>query len=116
LRNDVSEHRSLGIVSATRGYLDLFRWETIVDQPSKPVIGRNPLAHRYDAGLTTPTTRMNIRTCCGSRTTTALWTRPGVVRAAGALRGRRHRTVRPVAVRRRPKFHIVAIVPGVKAG
>jgi hypothetical protein len=52
LRSDVSEHKSLGIVSATRGYLDLTRWETIVDEPSKPVIGRNLLAGRYDAGLT----------------------------------------------------------------
>jgi hypothetical protein len=33
-RNDVEEHKSLGIVSATRGYLDLSRFETIVDQPS----------------------------------------------------------------------------------
>jgi hypothetical protein len=52
LRSDVSEHRSLGIVSATRGYLDLSRWETIVDEPSKPVVARNLLAGRYDAGLT----------------------------------------------------------------
>ena len=52
LRSDVSEHRSLGIVSATRGYLDLSRWETVVDEPSKPVVARNLLAGRYDAGLT----------------------------------------------------------------
>jgi hypothetical protein len=51
-RNDVSEHRSLGIVSATRGYLDLSRFETIVDQPSKPVVARNLLAGEFDAGLT----------------------------------------------------------------
>jgi hypothetical protein len=52
LRTDVSEHKSLGIVSATRGYLDVSRFETIIDQPSKPVIGRDLLARRYDAGLT----------------------------------------------------------------
>jgi len=52
LRTDVSEHTSLGIVAATRGYLDLSRWETIVDEPSKPVVARNLLACRYDAGLT----------------------------------------------------------------
>jgi hypothetical protein len=51
-RNDVSEHKSLGIVSATRGYLDLSRFETIVDQPSKPVVARNLLDGRFDAGLT----------------------------------------------------------------
>ena len=52
VRNDVSDPRSLGIVSATRGYTDLTRWETVVDEPSKPVVARNLLAGNYDAGLT----------------------------------------------------------------
>jgi hypothetical protein len=52
VRTDVSEPSSLGIVSATRGYLDLSNWETIVDEPSKPVVAANLLAGRYDAGLT----------------------------------------------------------------
>jgi hypothetical protein len=52
VRTDVAEPRSLGIVSATRGYLDLTPWETVVDQPSKPVVARNLLAGRFDAGLT----------------------------------------------------------------
>lgn len=52
VRTDVAEPRSLGIVSATRGYLDLGCWETIVDQPSKPVVARNLLDGRFDAGLT----------------------------------------------------------------
>lgn len=52
IRADVSEPRSLGIVSATRGYLDLAPWETIIDEPSKPVVASNLLAGRYDAGLT----------------------------------------------------------------
>ena len=52
VRTDVEEPRSLGIVSATRGYLDLSRWETIVDEPSKPVVAENLLAGGYDAGLT----------------------------------------------------------------
>ncbi|MGO9320847.1 MAG: hypothetical protein ACLQBY_08625 [Solirubrobacteraceae bacterium] len=52
VRTDVAEPRSLGIVSATRGYLDLSPWETIVDEPSKPVVAANLLAGRYDAGLT----------------------------------------------------------------
>jgi hypothetical protein len=51
-RTDRSEHTSLGIVSATRGYLDLARFETIVDQPSKPVVARNLLDGKFDAGLT----------------------------------------------------------------
>jgi hypothetical protein len=52
VRRDVEQPRSLGIVSATRGYLDLSSWETVIDQPSKPVVARNLLAHRFDAGLT----------------------------------------------------------------
>lgn len=51
-RRDREQHRSLGIVSATKGYLDLARFETIVDQPSKPVVARNLLAGQFDAGLT----------------------------------------------------------------
>lgn len=52
VRRDVERPRSLGIVSATRGYLDLSPWATIVDQPSKPVVAANLLAGRFDAGLT----------------------------------------------------------------
>ncbi len=52
VRTDVSEPRSLGIVSATRGYMDLTGWETIIDEPSKPVVARHLLERRYDAGLT----------------------------------------------------------------
>lgn len=52
VRTDVADAKSLGIVSATRGYTDLTRWDTVVDEPSKPVVARNLLAGRYDAGLT----------------------------------------------------------------
>ena len=52
VRRDRPEPRSLGIVAATRGYTDLSRWAEIIDQPSKPVIGRRLLAGDYDAGLT----------------------------------------------------------------
>jgi hypothetical protein len=52
VRTDVAAPRSLGIVSATRGYTDLTRWEEIVDEPSKPVVARHLLEGRYDAGLT----------------------------------------------------------------
>ncbi len=52
VRTDIEHPRSLGIVSATRGYVDLTRWETVVDEPSKPVVARNLLAGRYDSGLT----------------------------------------------------------------
>jgi hypothetical protein len=52
IRGDVAEPRSLGIVSATRGYLDLGRFETVIDEPSKPVVAAHLLEGRYDAGLT----------------------------------------------------------------
>jgi hypothetical protein len=52
VRTDVGDPKSLGIVAATRGYTDLARWNAIVDEPSKPVVARNLLAGRYDAGLT----------------------------------------------------------------
>jgi hypothetical protein len=51
VRRDVRAPKSLGIVSATRGYLDLSPWE-IVDEPSKPVVAAHLLEGRYDAGLT----------------------------------------------------------------
>jgi hypothetical protein len=52
VRRDRPQPRSLGIVNATNGYLDLSEWAEIIDEPSKPVVGRNLLAGRYDAGLT----------------------------------------------------------------
>jgi hypothetical protein len=52
VRTDVEDPSSLGIVSATRGYTDLTRWATVVDEPSKPVVARHLLAGDYDAGLT----------------------------------------------------------------
>lgn len=52
VRTDVENPRSLGIVSATKGYPDLSVWETIIDEPSKPVVARHLLAGEYDAGLT----------------------------------------------------------------
>ncbi len=52
VRHGVKEPRSLGIVNATRGYLDVSRFEQIVDEPSKPVVAAHLLEGRYDAGLT----------------------------------------------------------------
>lgn len=51
-RREVETPRSLGIVPATKGYVDLSRWEEIVDVVSKPVVGEELLAGRYDSGLT----------------------------------------------------------------
>lgn len=52
VRSDVERPTSLGIVNATRGYVDLGRFERVVDEPSKPVVARHLLAGDYDAGLT----------------------------------------------------------------
>lgn len=51
-RSDVDRPRSLGIVPATKGYVDLSQWDEIIDVVSKPVVGAELLAGRYDAGLT----------------------------------------------------------------
>jgi hypothetical protein len=51
-RREVEKPRSLGIVPATKGYVDLSRWEEIIDVPSKPIVAEELLAGRYDSGLT----------------------------------------------------------------
>ena len=51
-RREVEQPRSLGIVPATKGYVDLSPWEEVVDVVSKPVVGEELLAGRYDSGLT----------------------------------------------------------------
>jgi len=51
-RKEVERPRSLGIVPATKGYVDLSQWEEVIDVVSKPVVGEELLAGRYDSGLT----------------------------------------------------------------
>jgi len=51
-RADRPQPRSLGLVAATAGYLDLDRFEHLHHEPSKPVVAEGLLADRYDAGLT----------------------------------------------------------------
>jgi hypothetical protein len=51
-RQEVERPRSLGIVPATKGYVDLSQWDEIIDVVSKPVVGEELLARRYDSGLT----------------------------------------------------------------
>ncbi|HST68681.1 MAG TPA: hypothetical protein VLI94_03375 [Solirubrobacterales bacterium] len=51
-RREVRQPRSLGIVPATKGYVDLSKWDEIIDVVSKPVVGEELLAGRYDSGLT----------------------------------------------------------------
>lgn len=51
-RREVERPRSLGIVPATKGYVDLSRWEEIVDVTSKPLVADGLLRGEYDSGLT----------------------------------------------------------------
>jgi hypothetical protein len=51
-RREVEQPRSIGIVPATKGYVDLSQWEEVIDVVSKPVVGEELLAGRYDSGLT----------------------------------------------------------------
>ena len=51
-RKEVETPRSLGIVPATKGYVDLSRWEEVIDVASKPIVAEELLAGRYDSGLT----------------------------------------------------------------
>jgi hypothetical protein len=51
-RREVDEPRSLGIVPATKGYVDLSQWEDVIDVASKPIVGEGLLRGDYDSGLT----------------------------------------------------------------
>jgi hypothetical protein len=51
-RREIEKPRSLGLVPATAGYLDLTAWEEVVEVQSKPIVAAELLAGRYDAGLT----------------------------------------------------------------
>ncbi|HEX3363220.1 MAG TPA: hypothetical protein VHS74_19650 [Solirubrobacterales bacterium] len=51
-RREIESPRSLGLVPATAGYIDEGDWEAIVDVVSKPIVARELLEGRYEAGLT----------------------------------------------------------------
>jgi hypothetical protein len=50
-RRDVEHPRSLGLMPATRAYVNTERWETFIHETSKPVVGHNLLAGKYDSGI-----------------------------------------------------------------
>lgn len=51
-RREVERPRTLGLVPATAGYIDPGDWDEIIDVQSKPIVARELLAGRYEAGLT----------------------------------------------------------------
>lgn len=52
VRKGIANPKSLGIVPAAHGYVDLSEWESYTDEITKPVVGHNMLKGKYDAGLT----------------------------------------------------------------
>jgi hypothetical protein len=51
-RREVDQPRTLGLVPATSGYVDVSRWDEVIEVQSKPIVAEGLLAGRYDAGLT----------------------------------------------------------------
>ena len=51
-RREVERPRTLGLVPATAGYINLDDWEEVIDVQSKPIVAEELLAGRYEAGLT----------------------------------------------------------------
>jgi hypothetical protein len=51
-RADVEHPKTLGVVPAALGYPDLSEWESVVEEPANPIVARNLLAGKYDAGVT----------------------------------------------------------------
>jgi hypothetical protein len=51
-RSEIEQPRTLGLVPATAGYVDLSAWDEVIDVQSKPIVAEELLAGRYEAGLT----------------------------------------------------------------
>jgi hypothetical protein len=51
-RREAERPRTLGLVPATSGYVDLAEWDEVIDVQSKPIVAEELLAGRYEAGLT----------------------------------------------------------------
>jgi hypothetical protein len=51
-RREIEKPRSLGIVPATKGYVDLSQWEEVIDVASKPIVAEGLLRGDYESGLT----------------------------------------------------------------
>ncbi|HEX5309673.1 MAG TPA: hypothetical protein VFW38_11400 [Solirubrobacteraceae bacterium] len=52
VRRDRPEPSSLGVVAAAMGYPNLAEWETVIEEPANPIVARELLAGKYDAGVT----------------------------------------------------------------
>jgi hypothetical protein len=52
VRRDRPQPRSLGVVPAAMGYPDLNEWDEVVQESANPIVARELLAGKYDAGVT----------------------------------------------------------------
>ncbi|MEH2206528.1 MAG: hypothetical protein V7K53_21020 [Nostoc sp.] len=50
-RIDAKHPRSLGLMPATQAYVNTERWDTLIYETAKPVVGKNLLAGKYDSGI-----------------------------------------------------------------
>ena len=75
-RREVERPRTLGLVPATSGYIDVDDWDEIVDVQSKPIVAEELLAGRYEAGLT-HLEHAALHPRCGSTRRLAKSIRPG---------------------------------------
>lgn len=51
-RSGVADPKTLGVVPAALGYPDLTQWETVTEELANPIVARELLAGKYDAGVT----------------------------------------------------------------
>jgi len=51
-RRDVKNPRTLGLMPATKAYVNIERWDNLIYETATPVVGHNLLAGKYDSGIT----------------------------------------------------------------
>lgn len=52
VRAEVADPKTLGVVPAALGYPDLTRWAHVTEELANPIVAKNLLAGKYDAGVT----------------------------------------------------------------
>jgi hypothetical protein len=52
VRTDVESPKTMAVVPAAAGYTDLTKWETVVEGRANPLVARDLLSGKYDAGIT----------------------------------------------------------------
>jgi hypothetical protein len=52
VRSSIEQPKTLGVVPAALGYPDLSIWENVTQESANPIVARELLAGKYDAGVT----------------------------------------------------------------